>query len=111
MTILRWMILAALAVAFLLMSVANWVPVPFRLPDGAVISAPLPLLLGASFILGWLPTWLLHLGTRTTLKRRLAKIERSSDDKLPTPAPFVPPTPSAPLAPDAPPISAPPAGA
>ena len=38
--------LTALLVAFLLLSVANWTPVPFRLPDGVVVSIRLPLLLG-----------------------------------------------------------------
>jgi len=75
MNIVRWVLVAALAMAFLLLSVANWTPVPFRLPDGAMISVPLPLLLAVAFVAGWLPTWLIMLGTRTTLKRRLAVYE------------------------------------
>jgi uncharacterized integral membrane protein len=70
MTILRWIMLTALLVAFLLLSVANWTPVPFRLPDGAVISLRLPLLLGAAFVAGWLPTWLYHLGVMANFKRK-----------------------------------------
>jgi hypothetical protein len=75
MTILRWILLTALAVAFLLLSVANWTPVPFRLPDGAIISVQLPLLLAVAFVAGWLPTWLYHLGVKTTLQRRLKRTE------------------------------------
>lgn len=85
MTILRWILLTALAVAFLLLSVANWTPVPFRLPDGAIISIQLPLLLAGAFVAGWLPTWLFHLGTRATWKRKLAKFERGFDDLRGTP--------------------------
>lgn len=75
MNIVRWVLVTALAMAFLLLSVANWTPVPFRLPDGAMISVPLPLLLAAAFVAGWLPTWLLMVGTRTRLKRKLAVYE------------------------------------
>ncbi|MFZ4689009.1 MAG: hypothetical protein ACOYLS_07215 [Polymorphobacter sp.] len=80
MTILRWILLTALAVAFLLLSVANWTPVPFRLPDGAMISIQLPLLLAVAFVAGWLPTWLYHLGARASWRRKAAKVERSVDD-------------------------------
>ncbi len=82
MSILRWILLTALAVAFLLLAVANWTPVPFRLPDGAMVNIRLPLLLALAFIAGWLPTWLLHIGAKSTWKRKLAKIERAVD---PTP--------------------------
>lgn len=102
MTIIRWLAVAALFMAFLLLSVANWTPVPFRLPDGAMISAPLPLLLALAFIAGWLPTWLVHLGTRSTLKRKLERYERAE----------FPATPRAdPLPSQAQPIIVPPAGA
>ena len=73
MTILRWVLVTALAVAFLLLAVANWTPVPFRLPDGTMVNVRLPLLLAAAFVAGWLPTWLIHVGTKATLNRKLAK--------------------------------------
>jgi uncharacterized integral membrane protein len=76
MTILRWILLTAMAVAFLLLAVANWTPVPFRMPDGAIISVQLPLLLVIAFVAGWLPTWLIALAGRAKLRRRLAKFER-----------------------------------
>ena len=70
MTILRWIMLTALFFVFLMLSVANWTPVTFELPDGAKISLRLPLLLGAAFVAGWLPTWLYHLGAMASFKRR-----------------------------------------
>jgi uncharacterized integral membrane protein len=73
MTIVRWVLATALAVAFLLLAVANWTPVPFRLPDGQIVNIRLPLLLAAAFVAGWLPTWLIHLGTTAKLNRKLAK--------------------------------------
>ncbi len=84
MTMLRWVLLTALAVAFLLLAVANWTPVPFRMPDGAIISVQLPVLLAIAFLAGWLPTWLIHLGTRTQLRRRLARYERDGDSGVAT---------------------------
>ena len=79
MTILRWIMLTALLVAFLLLSVANWTPAPFRLPDGVVVSIRLPLLLGLAFGAGWLPTWLYHLGVMASFKRKVAKAGRIAD--------------------------------
>ena len=92
MTILRWILLGGLAVAYLLLAVANWTPVPFRLPDGVIISIRLPVLLGLAFIAGWLPTWLLHIGAKATWKRKLAKARGPEDMKLATTPPQAQPT-------------------
>ncbi len=100
MSIVRWILLTALAVAFLLLAVANWTPVPFRLPDGAIISIRLPLLLAIAFIAGWLPTWLFHLGSKATLTRKLNKSGNGGDLRAPSPLPS-----------QAQPIIVPPAGA
>lgn len=86
MTILRWVLVTALAVAFLLLAVANWTPVPFRLPDGSMVNIRLPLLLALAFVAGWLPTWLIHVGTKATLNRKLAKAGLAE----PTRAPVMP---------------------
>ena len=80
MAIVRWIVITALAVGFLLMSVANWTPVAFHWPDGSVSTARLPLLLGAAFVAGWLPTWLVHVGVRAGWKRKLARAERPTLD-------------------------------
>jgi lipopolysaccharide assembly protein A len=104
MTILRWILATALAVAFLLLAVANWTPVPFRLPDGTMVNVRLPLLLMAAFIAGWLPTWLIHIGTKAKLNRRLAKAglgDPQRNSALPSPV----------LPSQAQPIIVPPAGA
>jgi uncharacterized integral membrane protein len=91
MTIVRWILATALAVAFLLLAVANWTPVPFRLPDGQIVNIRLPLLLAAAFIAGWLPTWLIHLGTTANLNRKLAK---SAGAAAPAVVPAQPPPPA-----------------
>jgi hypothetical protein len=84
MTILRWILATALAISFLLLAVANWTPVPFRMPDGAIISIRLPVLLGIAFVAGWLPTWLIHLGSKATWKRKLAKTGAIENRATPT---------------------------
>lgn len=73
MTIVRWILAIALALAFLMLALANWTPVPFHLPNGEVVNPPLPVLLVAAFVAGWLPTWLVLLGTKAQLTRKLAK--------------------------------------
>lgn len=57
MAFIRWLLLAALAMAFLLLAVSNWTPVDFILPDGTPRPVPLPLLLAGAFLAGVLPTW------------------------------------------------------
>lgn len=76
MAVVRWIVITALAVGFLLMSVANWTLVPFHLPDGGIEPVRLPLLLAAAFVAGWLPTWLVHIAAVAGWKRRLAKAGR-----------------------------------
>lgn len=91
MTILRWILLSAMAMAFLLLAVANWTPVPFRLPDGEIISIRLPILLAMAFAAGWLPTWLLHLGTKAQMNRKLTRAGVGVEDKRVAAASPVPP--------------------
>ena len=100
MTIVRWILVTALVVAFLLLTVANWTPVPFRLPDGTMVNIHLPLLLAAAFAAGWLPTWLVLVGTRAQHNRKLARV---------VPPQVVQP-PAGPLPEIAPPAINPPAG-
>lgn len=111
MTILRWILVTAILVAFLLLAVANWTPVPFRLPDGAIISIQLPLLLAAAFVAGWLPTWLFHLGAKATWKRKLAKYDSGFTGSVAAPASSGFVQPSSGLPPQAQPGVVPPAGA
>ena len=103
MKILRWALMTALLAAFVMLAVANWKTVSFHMPNGMDVLVPLPLLLAAAFVAGWLPTWLVHLGTKAQLTRRLAKA--SAGTKVPTE-----PRPS-PLPSQAQPTIVPPAGA
>ncbi|MEZ0496538.1 LapA family protein [Sphingomonas sp. IW22] len=98
---LIWVLVAGIVVAF---SFNNWAPVPVKLWGGLVADINLPLLMGAMFLLGFLPTYFLHLGTRWRLKSRLASAERTLTDLRTTHATSVEPlaadieSPDAPLA-------------
>jgi uncharacterized integral membrane protein len=94
MTGLRWIIIIALVAVFLLLSVANWTMVPFLLPQGRPVMIPLPLIIAAAFIAGWLPTWLSHLANATRLRRKLDRAERQIAEytRVPVSPPAPPPT-------------------
>lgn len=95
---LRALLVALVGAAFLLLSVANWSLVPFLLPDGQAVQVPLPLIIAAAFLAGWLPTWLSALAARAMMKRKLERVERllieaqARAQAGPPPAP-APPTP------------------
>ncbi len=57
MSFIRWLLLLALAFAFVLLAVSNWTMVDFILPDGTPRALPLPLLLAGAFVAGVIPTW------------------------------------------------------
>jgi lipopolysaccharide assembly protein A len=74
---LIWVLVAGIVVAF---SFNNWAPVPVKLWGGLVADVNLPLLLGAVFLLGFLPPYFLYVGTRWRLKSRLSNAERMLAD-------------------------------
>ena len=81
MTLIRWVLLAALGMAFVLLAVSNWTLVDFVLPDGSPASVPLPMLLAAAFLAGVIPTWAWHALLRPLAEkgrsRRPGKAERT----------------------------------
>lgn len=86
---LIWVLIAGIVVAF---SLNNWAPVPVKLWGGLVADINLPLLMAIMFLVGFLPLWLVHVGTRWRLKSRLASSERTvaelrAAQAAPTPAP------------------------
>jgi lipopolysaccharide assembly protein A len=69
-----WVLIAVLVA---LLASRNWVPVPLWLWGDIVVDIKLPLLLLLTFVLGWLPTWLIMRARLWTLTRRLEAVERS----------------------------------
>ena len=72
--ILFWCLLAFVAALF---TFGNWVSVPVRLWGGLIAEVNLPFLIGASFLLGLLPTLAWQHTARWRLRNRLQNAERT----------------------------------
>ena len=73
MALIRWLLLALMAFAFVLLAASNWTMVDFILPDGSPRAVPLPVLLGLAFLAGVIPT-----GAWLSLLRPLANSRRTA---------------------------------
>ncbi|MBB5686949.1 lipopolysaccharide assembly protein LapA domain-containing protein [Sphingobium boeckii] len=71
-----WVILAVVAVIF---SFGNWTPVTLNLWGDVQIDSKLPVLLFSAFLIGLLPTFILHRATRWRMRRKLESTERALD--------------------------------
>ena len=86
---LFWVVLAVIAVLF---AKANWLNIELRLWGGLVADVKLPILLLGFFLLGFLPTLIVHRARLWSLKRRLEPLERNATA---VPATVPAPTPGA----------------
>ena len=75
MRMIRTIVWVVLVIAFLLFSLNNWVPVTVKIWEGLLWETKLPALVLLAFLLGWLPTWLVHLAGKWRLKRRISALE------------------------------------
>ena len=91
MQFLKTLFWVVLAVAVVLFANANWYAVEIRLWGGLVADIKLPILLFAFFLIGFLPTLLIHRARIWGLKRRLEPLERSAAPVVQT----APPSPAA----------------
>jgi hypothetical protein len=72
---LFWVLILA---ALLIFSAFNWKPVEVQIWTNLVLETKIPALVIAAFLLGLVPTWLLHRGTRWRLNRRIAHLETAA---------------------------------
>lgn len=84
MQALRLVLFGIVLAVFALFAFSNWTPVPVVMPEGTRILMPLPAIVFAAFLLGWLPVLLLHFAARSTWRRRTARVEKLLDDALAT---------------------------
>jgi uncharacterized integral membrane protein len=84
---LFWVVLTVILVLF---AKANWTAVTLRLWGGLEADVKLPVLILFAFLLGFLPTFILHRARLWALKRRLEPAERTA-----VPAPTGPAAPIA----------------
>jgi hypothetical protein len=105
MQIVRTIVWVALLVLLLAFSFFNWRPVEVQIWDNLVLETKIPALVLIAFLLGLVPMWLVHRGSKWRLQRRIAGLETAARAQAMTPVP--PPPATEPLAPEAPVASAP----
>ena len=86
---LFWVILAVTLVIF---AVNNWSPVSVLIWENLRVDTKLPVLVIGAFLIGFVPMWLLHRGSKWRSTRRIKTLEESN---RPSPAPFSAPSASA----------------
>lgn len=93
MHIVRTIVWVVLAIALLIFSYNNWAPVEVKIWEDLILETKKPVLVILSFLIGFLPVWLLHRGTRWQMKRRISSLETAVRSALApvTPAPDTPP--------------------
>lgn len=94
---LFWVLILA---ALLIFTAFNWRPVEVQIWTNLVLETKIPALVIVAFLLGLVPTWLLHRGTKWRLERRIGHLEtaarnsaattRSVDPAPPPPPPVTP---------------------
>ena len=104
MQIVRTIVWVILLIALLLFSINNWQDVEVKIWEGLILQTKLPALVVASFLLGLIPMWLLHKGSRWRLTRRIGVLESNvatanaplpAAVPVPTPVPVAAPMPTA----------------
>lgn len=99
MQVVRTILWVLLFVGLMAFSFFNWKPVEVTIWDNLVLETKVPALVIVSFLLGMIPTWLLHRGTKWRMNRRIKTLENAAKSAAITPAttPPVPaPSPAAP---------------
>ncbi|QZH74465.1 MAG: LapA family protein [Erythrobacter sp.] len=110
MQIIRTAIWVLLLVALLLFSIANWDPtVTVRIWDGIVVDTKIPAIVIVSFLIGFVPMWLYHRGSKWKTSRKIASLENAARLAAATPVAnstattdTTPATPPQPAEPDTP---------
>lgn len=78
MQVVRTILWVLLFVGLLAFSFFNWKPVEVTIWDNLVLETKVPALVIISFLLGMIPTWLLHRGTKWRLNRRIKTLENAT---------------------------------
>ena len=70
-----WVLILAALVIF---TAFNWKPVEVQIWTNLVLETKVPALVIIAFLLGLVPTWLLHRGVKWRLKRRISALETAA---------------------------------
>jgi putative membrane protein len=78
MSFLKTLFWVIFLVGFVVFAVNNWQPVSVRLWGGLWLDTKLPALLGLSFLIGFVPLYILHRTHSFRLRRRIMTLESSA---------------------------------
>ena len=113
MQVIRTIFWVLILVVLIVFTAFNWTPVEVKLWENMIVETKIPALVIVSFLLGLIPYWLIHRGTKWRLTRRIGALEsaaRTTAANRPAPAvdtPSAPPA-AAPAATPASPAETPP---
>jgi len=94
MQIVRTIVWVALLIAFVALTVLNWdITLAMRIWPGMVWDTRLPAILVVSFLIGLVPMWLVHRGSKWRLQRRIPGLETAARSVAVPPQPPVSTTP------------------
>ena len=101
MQIVRTIVWVLLLVALLIFSVANWEPaVTVRIWENLVVETKIPAIVIVSFLVGFVPMWLIQRGTKWHYRRRITSLENAVRSASEMPAPAAAPAYPEPAAPE-----------
>jgi uncharacterized integral membrane protein len=78
MKIVRTVVWVLLLVALLVFSALNWNPVEVKVWEGLIIETKIPALVVVAFLIGLVPTWMVHRASRWNYDRRIASLESAA---------------------------------
>lgn len=90
MQIVRTILWVLLFAALMFFSFFNWKEVEVQIWTNMVLETKVPALVIVSFLLGMVPTWLLHRGTKWRLNRRINTLEAAARIPQVAPMPYAP---------------------
>ena len=97
MKIVRTVVWVLLLVALLIFSAFNWKPVEVKIWEGLIIETKIPALVVIAFLIGLVPTWMVHRASRWNYDRRIASLESAARaSAMAHPAPAAAPLPEEP---------------
>ncbi len=79
MQIIRTTVWVVLVIALAIFAFNNWNVVQVKIWENLVLETKLPVLVIISFLLGLLPMWLLHKGTRWRLNRQISSLQDAAN--------------------------------
>ncbi|MGI8944230.1 MAG: DUF1049 domain-containing protein, partial [Qipengyuania sp.] len=70
-----WVLILVLLIVF---TAFNWKPVEVKLWENMIVETKIPALVVISFLLGLIPAWMVHRGTKWRLQRRIGALESAA---------------------------------